>query len=322
MSLNQEQLREHCELILKESKIRNKIVVLCEGKITDKQGRLSPQVYKQMEKMPDANFYRACVPRWWTQNTPEFFNCGDRNDVLNTYFTLKQLHDEMHDETNPKSSYLSPDKLFAIVDLDNQVQNINDYSFANTEEIFFHLYQEGKVNKTNTLQHRIWVTGLIHKEAYFLIPELQPIFEDEMRVSSTYRNNPLCLDRIYLDICRELKDDPDVQKHFSKARDRIRYCDRLDLTDINTFSDSWKAEFQSTQDSTRKHELVFALLTISKAKKYWKEIQPDAEWTGPLYKFKDQLSLAIAREFYSHQENENGADYHLPSFFQILHQFV
>jgi hypothetical protein len=71
MSLNPEQLQEHCEIILKSREIKNKIVVLCEGDIHI-EGRKSPQSYKKMKQMPDANFYKACVPRWWRQKRPNF----------------------------------------------------------------------------------------------------------------------------------------------------------------------------------------------------------------------------------------------------------
>ncbi len=67
--------------------------------------------------MPDSNFYNACVPHWWSQYRPQFFNCGDRKDVIDTYFALSELHAK--DSTN---SYLEPNRLFALVDLDIQIQ--------------------------------------------------------------------------------------------------------------------------------------------------------------------------------------------------------
>ena len=91
--------------------------MLCEGDISKNQGRLSPQLYKRMEQMPDSNFYKACVPHWWSQHRPQFFNCGDRKDVIDTYFALSELHAK--DSTN---SYLEPNRLFALVDLDIQIQ--------------------------------------------------------------------------------------------------------------------------------------------------------------------------------------------------------
>lgn len=88
MSLRETELLEHCQFILANRQIRNKFVILCEGEIKKTASRLSPQSYRAMEDFPDANFYKACVPRDWRQQIPTFFNCGDRNDVLNTYFNL------------------------------------------------------------------------------------------------------------------------------------------------------------------------------------------------------------------------------------------
>ena len=101
MSLNPEQLKEHCEIILKSPIIKKKIVVLCERPIPDIEGRRSPQAYKKMEEMPDANFYKACVPRWWREKLPQFFNCGDRASVINTYLKLLKLHQQ-----DTRNSYL------------------------------------------------------------------------------------------------------------------------------------------------------------------------------------------------------------------------
>lgn len=195
MSLKPEQLKQHCEIIIGSRRIKNKIVVLCEGEggIWDTEGRPSPQSYSKMEQMPDANFYKACVPKLWSQYRPEFFNCGDRKDVLDTYFTLSKLHDE-----NKDNSYLSLEKLFAIVDVDLQTQNITkeySYTFSDTEAIFCDLYTELNINEENAKQHRIWVTGLIHKEAYFIIPEIQPTFDT---FSTLYNSNSLLLRDIYL----------------------------------------------------------------------------------------------------------------------------
>ncbi|WP_228060573.1 MULTISPECIES: hypothetical protein [unclassified Coleofasciculus] len=130
MSLSSEQLEQHCKTILQSRRIRNKIVVLCEGDIPKIQGRPSPQSYGRMEEMPDANFYKACVPKGWTQYRPQFFNCGDRKDVIDSYFSLLDLHNQ-----NKDNSYLNPDKLFAVVDLDLQVQAIDNYSIFQSSEV-------------------------------------------------------------------------------------------------------------------------------------------------------------------------------------------
>jgi hypothetical protein len=316
MSLNSEQLKEHCETILRSRRIKNKIVVLCEGVISKMQGRPSPQAYKNMEQMPDANFYNACIPTYWKQQRPQFFNCGDRKDVIDTYFTLLRLHDR--DSTN---SYLDPDRLFALIDLDLQVQAIDpgyNYHFTDTDEIFYNLYEKSEVKAQNAKHHRIWITGLIHKEAYFLTPELQPTFDNYLH-PPMYRDNPAQLASIYLDMADAICSDLDLRKNFQRAFDRINYCSELDCTAINNFQDSWKQRFQNAVDEIHRNQSIAVLLTIKKAKDYWKQIQPPSDWSREDWRFREQLSLEIG-DFYSKQSSN--VKCHIPFFFQTLHEFV
>ncbi|ARV59197.1 hypothetical protein BZZ01_11650 [Nostocales cyanobacterium HT-58-2] len=315
MGLNPEQLRQHCEIIIHSRRIKNKIVVLCEGEggIWNLERRPSPQSYGKMEQMPDANFYNACVPKWWNQYRPQFFNCGDRKDVLNTYFTLLELHNE--DSTN---SYLSPEKLFAIVDLDLQLQKIDNYIFSNTEEIFCNLYEKSEVNKQKASQHRIWVTGLIHKEAYFLIPELQSIFNN-FPTTPIYKGSPLLLENVYISMVNEIEIDSDLKNNFKRAFNRINYCSELNFSGVDELCDSWKFNFHNNPDDLCKNKLVIALLTIKKAKDYWNQIQPSTDWTASTEVFREQLLLAIGR-FYSDQSND--ARYHISFLLETLYQFI
>jgi len=315
MSLSPEELKQHCEEILQSRRILNKTVVLCEGDILKNQGRLSPQSYKRMEQMPDSNFYNKCVPHWWSQYRPQFFNCGDRKDVIDSYFTLLELHSK-----DSYNSYLSPNKLFAIVDLDLQLQknDNNSYAFADTEAIFHDLYEKFKVKDKKTAQHRIWVTGLIHKEAYFLTPELQPVF-DNCYTSPIYKGNSLILQDIYIDMADKISSDLDLKNNSPRVFNRISCCSGLDCSEIGKLQHSWKDQFQKAVHDTRKDELVFALLTIKKAKNYWNQVQPPSEWTRPPEVFREQLSLEIGR-FYS--EQSDNPKYHLPFFLKTLYEFV
>jgi len=317
MSLSPEQLEQHCKTILKQSKIRNKIVVLCEGEIEKAQGRLSPQSYGKMEEMPDSNFYKACVPSRWRQYRPQFFNCGDRKDVIDSYFTLLELHAE-----DSGRSYLDPNKLFAIVDLDLQIQKIDSasYSFADTEEVFHNLYEKFKVKDENTALHRIWVTGLIHKEAYFLTPELQSTFDNyNYKNPPIYKGNSLILQDIYIDMADEMSSNLDLQNNSPRVFNRISCCSGLDCSEIDKLQDSWKDQFQKAEHDTRKDELVFALLTIKKAKNYWHQVQPPSDCPHPHKNFREQLSLEIGR-FYSKYSND--PKYHIPFFLKTLYKFV
>lgn len=325
----EEQLIEQCEAIMQSRSIRNKIVVLCEGDMQALAGQRSPSAYRQRQKMPDANFYTACIPGWWKEKRPEFFPCGDRRDVLDTYFKLLELHRE------PRSnSYLNPNKLFAMVDLDLQVQSTHeDYLFPNTEAIFESLYQGTKVNQQEASQHRIWVTGLIYKEAYFLIPELQSMFDD-YRIPLIFNNQPLQLENIYLALGKDMNSDANLEKNLTTARKRISYCTRLDCSSIGHLKSSWLTQFQSATNKEQKDELIYALLMIKQVKQYWeKEIHPEpGSFNPPLEsllekrlserkRLQEELTLEIG-SFYSRESEKSDTEHHLPIFFKTLYQFV
>ncbi len=303
MSFNEAELHRHCVHILNQRRIKNKIVILCEGGIPQDKGRPSPQSYSRMEQMPDANFYKGCVPKCWKQSLPEFVICGDKRDVLDTYSTLLQWHEQGKD-----MGYLKSEKLFAIVDLDLQKQRIDDYDFLDTDEIFLDLYDEIRVNVKTVSQHRIWVTGLIYKEAYFMIPELQAVF-DHWENALTYDERPLQLEGVYLRMCNDIVDDISIQNSLPIVRDRIRYCTGLDCSNTTQLKDSWQQQFKNSQlPSYEKEKLVFALLRIKQVKNYWHQIKPPSYWTGSIVEFRDQLSLHIA-DFYS--RNYEDAKYHI-----------
>jgi hypothetical protein len=96
MSFNEVELHRHCDHVLNQRRIKNKIVILCEGGIPQDNGRPSPQDYGKMEQMPDANFYKKCVPKYWIKDKPEFVNCGDKRDVL--YHVRSIDHDTIGDK--------------------------------------------------------------------------------------------------------------------------------------------------------------------------------------------------------------------------------
>jgi hypothetical protein len=308
MSFTDAELEQHCRYILGQRRIKNKIVILCEGGRYDASERLSVQSYGRMEELPDANFYNACIPSYWRQGRPQFFNCGDRHDTLSTYFKLLEIHDR-----ESALSYLSSDLLFALVDIDLHTAKIEDkeYGFADTEEIFHDLYLDLKIQIDKLSQHRIWVTGLMHKEAYFLNPALQSIF-DEYEIPIEYGENLIDLDSVYQDIIKDLERDSDLRQHFTKASERICHCKNLNLQNQKLLAESW----QKLYDSPAKvePELIFALLAISKSKPYWRRIMANS----PAYQ-REALSLQIARRFYAHQDGADCDRDHLPCFFTYLH---
>ena len=319
MNTYQKKLMQHCNEILGNPNIRQRIVVLCEG-----QGsilNLSDETtvnYGKMKQMPDADFYIKCIPKTWKTYKPEFFNCQGRTGVIDTYFKLLELHEE-----DAQQSYLNPNKLFAIVDLDLQSQNIDNYGFSNTEEIFLNLYHQGQINEENARNHRIWVTGLIHKEAYFIIPELQEVFNSQIN-SPMYNCQSVILEDIYITMADAIINSNDLNNNLSTVFNRISHCSGLDCTDLEKLRDSWKEQFENSPDETHKNELIYALLMLKKVKDnktqedYWEDIKPPSDWTNTEEVFRDELLRQIAK-FYSEQSNY--AKYHIPAFMQFLKHF-
>lgn len=313
MSLTEEELTEHCRKIIYSPRINNRIVILCEGGIENFKDRPSPQSYAKMEQIEDARFYKKCIPFWWRQNQPNFFVCGDRNDVLNTFFKLPELH-----QKDTVNSYLNPQLLFAWVDLDIQPKILPKYGPCNSlEEIFNDIYLHGRIQEYNLSQHQIWVTGLIHKEAYFLLPFIQPVFTHS---SAVFQNQPVDLENIYQLMGQQCGNDKDLTDYFASVCTRIQDYVSLNYQDVHTFQQSWLQQFQNTSDTKEKEKLAEALLTLRKAKPYWKNIQPphaldDVE----IERFKDQLVFDIARLY---SQEDMSSHHHLPTFFKVLHQTI
>ena len=306
---NQEELTEFCMYILESGYVRGRVVLLCEGsrKYT-KKTRRSPSSLKAQKDLPDCNFYR----HFFSKIT--CFPCGDRKSVLKTFFRLKELIEQ----AEPKEYFLNPDKLFAIVDLDIQSEKINDlnpnYPFSDTEAIFCDLYQENKLNHENALNHKIFVTGLIHKEAHFLVPELQPAF-DKYSPRPSFQNSPLDLKAIYKALAESLPLDKNLEDNFGKAVKRIKYCKELDITSIKTLQ-------RTIIENLQTHKIINALLTISSKKynnpkSYWEKIEPlsnDSKLRPHQYR-EDLLQQAIVN-FYNEQSEDS--QLHIPALIRVL----
>ena len=307
--VNNDELEEHCQRILKSPRIRDRVVVLCEGDIIDAQGR-TLQNYKKMEKMQDSSFYKHCTPSSMKGYFPQFFNCGDRNGVLDTFSKLLELN-----TAENKNSYLNSTLLFAIIDLDIQNSDIYNYDFQKTEEIYKSLYNEFHVNDTNAIKQRIWITGLIHKEAYFLLPELKQIYSDFSN-EITYNNNSLNFENIYKDIATESIEDRDLIKNLPSVCHRISSINEIKCNNIEGFISSYLDEYEKT-DNAEKY--IFALLTLRKAKEYWEEkiIISGIETVNS--RLKEQLLLKIA-DYYS--KSTVSTKNHIPYFFKNIQDII
>ncbi len=309
MSLTADELNNHVKNIMGVRSIKNKVVILCEGDISEvKNFKKNPSKYRSLEKFPDANFYKACLPKSlknYPVPTPVFFNCGDRANVIKAYLMLKELHAK-----NRTDSYLDINKLFVIIDLDIQKAKIDNYRFENTEEIFNDLYNELEINSNKIDSHTIFTTGLIHKEAYFLLKCLEPIFDKDYHL---YRNEKLDLNQIYSDIIEEISEDKDLEQNFNVACNRIGFLG-LNYSNINELKNAFREKFNHHLDD----KLIKTLFLIRKVKPYWEKIHTIESKTKDHLSEKEieRLSLNIAK-FYSEQDDNR---FHLTAIFKSIYR--
>lgn len=280
--------------ILRTPAIRNRIVVLCEGDRLAVAGNHapSPQMYSRLENTPDSSFYQACVPRCWCgQRLPRFFNCGGRSDVIHVFEALREAH-----RADP-GSYLDPDKLYAIVDLDLQAASMPDgYPWSTTEDVHATLFDDGVLDDDTDDRHRIWVTAVIHKEAFFVLPKTRAAFADG--VTPYFRDAPLDLRTLHVAASHRLAEDATPTGHLQLMSQRIsRFAAgrRLSCASGEDLGTSWRAEAEHASEEEYE-ALVRALLAVARIKPLWSEIVPDPRHDAiPAESFREQLALNVAR---------------------------
>ncbi|MEN8218981.1 MAG: hypothetical protein ABFS56_21940 [Pseudomonadota bacterium] len=305
MSLTTYELESNVKNIISSRRIKNKAVILCEGDISSvKNVGLNPSMYRKLERKPDADFYKACLPRNMRRNNaPQFFNCGGRSDVIKVYLKLKKLH-----QTPQEDSFLDIKKLFAIRDLDIQKANIDNYSFQDTEKIFYNLYNELEINHNNIDNHIIFTTGLIHKEAYFLLPALKEFF-DNYKNPLFYGNDEFRLSKIYADIIKDIDKDQDLIENFDTV------CNRINFSELNTSTVSeLKKSFLNKINDDIDDKLIYILFLIRKIKPYWKKIDTDENIEA--YKLREQLALEIAK-FYADKDDDK---FHITAILKSIYK--
>jgi hypothetical protein len=305
MSLTTDELENHVKNIMSSKRIKYKAVILCEGDISSvKNVGLNPTMYRKLERKPDADFYKACLPEYMRKNNaPQFFNCGGRSDVIKVYSQLKALH-----ANNPKNSYLDINKLFAIIDLDIQPANIDNYSFQDTEEIFYNLYNALEINHNDIDNHLIFITGLIHKEAYFLRPVLTELFAN-YKNRLLYANEPFSLTKIYADIIAEIDKDKDLITHFESVCNRINFS-KLNCSTVTDLKNAFFHQFHHGIDD----RFISTLFLIRKVKPYWEKINTHENITAE--KLTEQLALEIAK-FYADKDDEN---FHITAILKSIYR--
>lgn len=291
-----EKLQTQVEKILSSPRIRDRLVVLCEGDpfpIDAATSAPSPQMYRRLEKTPDANFYKACIPRdWHGTRLPQFFTCGGRSDVIRTFEELLAAHNR-----RPGVSYLNPAKLYAMVDLDIQPNVMpGNYPWQTTEDVHGDLYDDGRLRAAVSDEHRIWVTALIHKEAYFVGATAERAWAGGVR--PFFDGSPLRLGDVYVAAAKGLVSDADVSGNIEIVRARLGRFSAgsiLDASSCQRLGDSWIAASDGV-DSDEYDRLVAVLLGIAKIKPLWSRVYPDpsAECMLSSDTFREQLGLMVA----------------------------
>ncbi|MDJ0579801.1 ornithine acetyltransferase [Crocosphaera sp.] len=313
---------DFCSKILKYPRIIDSLVILCEG-IRGYLDIHSPEQIGELEYLPDANFWRQTIPyNSWDKRRPIFIPCGSRSDILRIYPKLIDLH-----HNNPSDSYLSPDKLFILIDLDIQCQDISNICpyYQTTEELYHAIYENNTIDTNIIDQSKIIITGWIHKEAYFLEPDLQYYLQNELYSTKiTYKNNPLSLDSIYQDMIQDINNNADINKNLDNVLQRIEKFLSISIPDKNSLiNECEKLHQNSTITPQEKRKLIEVILKIVKAKPYWEdEIIIEDDYL-PENKAEDNVLLAIAR-FYAKSCNfstqSNSTVYHIPQWVNFLYK--
>lgn len=145
------------------------------------------------------------------------------------------------------------------------------------------------------MDHRIWVTAFVHKEAFFVLPGSASVWADG--VTPYFMNDPLELPALYRAAAHGLKADKDVERnlhHMTARLGRFVAGARLNCACTDDLADSWLSEYVRTGDD---EQLIRALLAIAKIKRIWCQVMPDPRFSDemPADGFRDQLALKIGR---------------------------
>lgn len=302
-------IHDFSKFILTQRVYKDRVVILCEGKIIGSYADLNLQQSGRRftrsvkaAKQHDSHFYDNCKPEWWKVTGvkyPEFINAGSRSQAIETFFTLIDLHNQ-----NPQTSYLNPAKLFALVDLDIQSQTLTTdqayqpyNTFQEIEEIFRKLYNQGKFQGLDDYKNHVLVTGLIHKEAYFLLPELQSLLTE---YEARYNDSELNLDTLYPEIARDSDHTKDLAEHLNHIAQRLDQYPSLDCADLDSLKRSWLTNYQNADDRST---WINALFLFKKAKPYWKKIS-STDFNNPKT-FQDNLCDLIAQFYRNRYRNKD-----------------
>jgi hypothetical protein len=122
-------------------------------------------------------------------------------------------------------------------------------------------------------------------------------------------------------MAQDLSQDTDLAEHWQRAHPRVAHYTACNATNPQIFSQDWLTAFKSTTDPMEKVALAHILLTLRKAKDYWRDaIVPPSDWPPEAEAtYKNGLKLAIGR-FYS--EHSDDPRFHIPFLLSHLQKYV
>ncbi len=170
------------------------------------------------------------------------------------------------------------------------------------------LYDGLKIDHATKDKHVIFVTGLIHKEAYFLLPELQVLF-DGYKNPVLYENEKIDLHTLYDKVISESAADQDLNSNPDIILNRLSFLNP-NASSVPDLCSSIKSEYRNRIEFSK---IIFL---FRKAKPYWGNIHTDSTVSLSTERFREQLSLEIAK-FYS---KENNNDFHLTAIFKSIYK--
>jgi len=304
VSQSDSDFENYISTVLQSRRNLGKAIVLCEGAIDSiKNVGVNPSMYRRLERVPDANFYTNCLPKAAQRmNRPQFYTCGSRNDVLKIYAELRGRALSLGDQ-----SYVDPDKVFALVDLDIQPSPIENYRFECTESVFNSLYEGTQISRGAINTHKIFTTGLVHKEAYFFLSSLCDLY-GSYSPPALFDGSEVSLTELHKAICLNSLNDNDVVQNFEIVKSRLEHLG-------SEFGSLQELVDFLVEDGQFNSEYILDLFLFGKAKPYWERIDTDPSFGVAKERFQEQLSMQIAK-FYSEADDDN---FHLTAILKSIY---
>ncbi|TAF57180.1 MAG: hypothetical protein EAZ61_02000 [Oscillatoriales cyanobacterium] len=180
-----------------------------------------------------------------------------------------------------------------IIDLDLSPNTIEEYQYSNTEKIFEALYPNFIRLTGNTKNHKIFTTGLIHREAYFVLPQLLDVYK-EFYPKVMYRGKILELRSIYEVALSHILENRGLKKNYEVIKNRFTRLGMNLPENIMDLEEYCKENFFLKNSDL----MPIELLLFSNIKElFWKELEFEG---GNDIFLKDQLEMQIAKFFSSH----------------------